>query len=268
MPVSVAPWPPFMLNISVIMPTLNEATNLPARAGELAAQPGPWEWIVADGGSTDGSVAVARALGATVVFGDPGRGPQLNAGAAHAVGDVFMFLHADTALPHDAFLQMRAALRDPAIVGGNFTFAFDDDSFSGRVLSLVYAAKRTLFRVWYGDSALFVRATTFAELGGFAPYPILEDAHFVERLKRIGRTRRLDAVVTSSPRRYRGRVIETIVRWTTIFALYKVGVSPHRLARFYAPHGSRATGSRAAEASRADHVAGEAPREPVSSACE
>ncbi len=215
---------------------MNEATNLPARARELAAQAGPWEWIVADGGSSDESVAVARALGATVVHCERGRGPQLNAGAARAVGSVFVFLHADTALPHDAFTQMRAALHDPKVVGGSFTFAFDDLSFAGRVLELVYAAKRTLFGVWYGDSALFVRAATFAELGGFAPFPILEDAHFVERLQRFGRTRRLTAVVTSSSRRYSGHVIETIVRWTTIFALYKLGVSPDRLARYYAPH--------------------------------
>jgi len=227
------------MKISVITPTLNEASNLALRARELARQEGPWEWIVADGGSTDDSVAVARTAGATLVHCERGRGPQLNAGAERGAGQVLVFLHADTALPRDAFSQIRAALRDPAMVGGNFTFAFDDVSFAGRVLAFVYAAKRTLFGVWYGDSAIFVRTTTFRELGGFAPYPILEDAHFVERLQRKGRTRRLQVVVTSSSRRYRGRVVETLVRWTTIFALYKLGFSPHWLARFYAPHGSR-----------------------------
>lgn len=227
------------MKISVVTPTLNEAPNLALRARELAVQEGPWEWIVADGGSTDASVAAARAAGATVVRCERGRGPQLNAGAARATGSVLVFLHADTTLPRDAFAHVRAALHDPNTVGGNFTFAFDDVSFAGRILAFTYAAKRTLFRVWYGDSAIFVRATTFHELGGFAPFPILEDAHFVERLQRVGRTRRLASVVTSSSRRYRGRVVETLVRWTSIFALYKLGVSPYWLARFYAPHGSR-----------------------------
>jgi len=257
-----------MLNISVIMPTLNEAANLPARARELAAQTGPWEWIVADGGSTDESASIARALGAVVVRCERGRGPQLNAGAARAGGNVFVFLHADTALPQGAFAHVRAALDDPKIVGGNFTFAFDDDSFAGRALGFVYAAKRTLFRVWYGDSALFVRASAFEALGGFAPFPILEDLHFIERLQRFGRTRRLDTVVTSSARRYRGRVVETIVRWTTIFALYKGGVSPHRLARFYAPHQVTAAEPPAAEPFPADRAEDEVRRERVSFARE
>ncbi len=225
--------------ISVLTPVLNEGANLAIRARDIAAQEGPWEWIVADGASTDESVAIAQAAGAAIVNCVRGRGPQLNAGAERAAGEVLLFLHADTALPRDAFAQIRAALRDPAIVGGNFTFGFDDASFAGRMLAFVYAAKRTLFGVFYGDSAIFVRATTFRALGGFAPFAILEDAHFVERLQRIGRTRRLAAVVTSSSRRYRGRVVQTVIRWTTIFALYKLGVSPHRLARLYAPHGLR-----------------------------
>ena len=226
------------MKISVVMPTLDEAANMSARAREIAGQAGPYEWIVADGGSADDTATVARAGGADVVRCERGRGQQQNAGASRASGDAIVFLHADTALPRDAFAQIRAALEDESVVGGNFTFAFDDPSLAGRGLALVYALKRVLFGVWYGDSAIFVRATTFAELGGFAPYPILEDAHFVERLRKRGRTRCLPAVVTSSARRYRGRVFATIVRWTMIFALYKLGVSPHRLARFYAPHPS------------------------------
>ncbi|GAC1310843.1 MAG: TIGR04283 family arsenosugar biosynthesis glycosyltransferase [Vulcanimicrobiaceae bacterium] len=225
--------------VSVVMPTWNEATNLPQRARELAAQTGPWEWIVADGGSSDASMAIARAAGALVVACERGRGAQLNAGAALATGEAIVFLHADTALPSDAFAHLRAALRDPALVGGNFTFAFDDASLAGRALGFVYALKRACFGVWYGDSAIFVRTGVFRELGGYAAYPIFEDAEFVERLRRRGRTRRLAATVTSSSRRYRGRAVATIVRWTTLFALYKCGISPHRLARFYAPHGLR-----------------------------
>ncbi len=230
------------MKISIIMPTLNEASNLGLRAPELAVQAGPWEWIVADGGSSDDTVLVAQTLGATVVQSDRGRGPQLNAGAAIASSKVLLFLHADTALPEDALAAIRSALRDPRIVGGHFTFAFDDETFPGHVLAFVYAAKRSLFGVWYGDSAIFVRRSIFEKLGGFARYPILEDADFVERLQRAGATQRLRAVVRSSSRRYRARVVQTIVRWTAIFTLYKVGISPRHLARFYAPHGLREEG--------------------------
>ncbi len=236
------------MKISIVTPTLNEAKNLIARERELATQEGPWEWIIADGGSVDNSIQTARAAGAKIVRSEMGRGIQLNAGARIATGDVLLFLHADTALPRDALRQIRAALRDP-IVGGNFTLSFDDTSFASRLLAFVYVAKRKLFGVWYGDSAIFVRAITFRTLGGFAEFPILEDAHFVERLQRAGPTRRLDAVVTSSSRRYRGRVVATIVRWTTIFALYKLGIAPRRLARLYAPHSVTAAELQAAQAS-------------------
>lgn len=237
------------MKISIVTPTFNEATNLVARERELATQEAPWEWIVVDGGSADNSIELARAAGAQVVRSKIGRGIQLNAGARLATGDVLLFLHADTALPSDALAQVRAALLDQAIVGGNFTLSFDDTSFTGHLLAFVYMAKRRLFGIWYGDSAIFVRAITFRTLGGFAEFPILEDAHFVERLQRAGPTRRLDAVVTSSSRRYRGRVVATIVRWTTIFALYKLGIAPRRLARLYAPHNATAEELQAAQAS-------------------
>ncbi len=222
--------------ISVITPTLNEGMNLTARARELAAQAMPWEWIVSDGGSTDDTVAVASAAGALVVHATRGRGPQLNAGAARARGDVYVFLHADTRLPQDAFAHLRSALADPEVVGGSFTFAFDDPSFTGRVLESVYALKRIVFGLWYGDSVIFVRAQTFAAMDGFALFPAFEDTDFVERLHRFGRTRRLAPIVTTSARRYQGRVVQTVFRWTTLFALYKCGVSPQLLARFYPPH--------------------------------
>ncbi len=249
-------------------PALNEAKNLIDRARELAAQEGPWEWIVADGGSADGTLDTARAAGATTVRSERGRGLQLNAGARLATGDVLLFLHADTILPRDAFGQIRAALLERAIVGGNFTFSFDDTSFAGQFLTFVYMMKRELFGVWYGDSGIFVRTTVFWALGGFAEFPILEDAQFVERLQRAGRTRRLEGVVRSSSRRYRGRIVATVLRWTTIFALYKLGVPPRRLGRLYAAHSTMGAELQAAEASLVSRGETEVPSEPKRSALE
>lgn len=225
------------MKISVITPTLNEAGNIHHRARELAMESPPWEWIVVDGGSNDETAVVARRMGAKVIVAARGRGTQLNTGAQAASGDILLFLHADTALPHGALDAIRGACRKTRIVGGNFTFSFADPSLAGRFLSAVYAAKQRVFRVWYGDSAIFVRADTFQSLGGFKGYPILEDIDFVERLRARGRTVRLPLVVRSLARRYRGRFVATVARWSGIFALYKLGISPNRLARFYPPHG-------------------------------
>ncbi|MBC5821004.1 MAG: TIGR04283 family arsenosugar biosynthesis glycosyltransferase [Candidatus Eremiobacteraeota bacterium] len=215
---------------------MNEARNVRVRAHEIVRQQGPWEWIVADGGSDDDTISAARDVGAFAMRASRGRGPQMNAGASAARGEILLFLHADSTLPDGAFSAIRAALRDPRAVGGNFALRFDDDGFGGRLLAGVYALKQRLFGIWYGDSATFVRRDAFATLGGFGDVPILEDISFVERLRCHGATVRLPLAMTSSARRYRGRLLRTILRWTAIFALYKLGVAPQRLARFYPPH--------------------------------
>jgi rSAM/selenodomain-associated transferase 2 len=222
--------------VSIVTPALNEARTLPLRARELQAQAAPWEWIVADGGSKDGTGQIAANLGARVVHAPRGRGTQLNAGAAAARGEILLFLHADTSLPQGALDAVRAALADENVAGGNFTFGFDDEGAAARFLAWVYLALQHLLGVWFGDSTIFCRARVFAQLGGFPDFPIMEDLAFVDRLRTAGKTIRLAAAIRTSPRRYRGKVLQTIARWTMMLVLYRCGVSPYLLARWYRPH--------------------------------
>ena len=218
------------------MPVLNEARALPSRQAELQLQTPPWEWIVVDGGSDDGTPDIARTLGARTVLAERGRARQLNAGAALASGDVVLFLHADTALAAGALDEIRRVLRDTAIAGGNFTLRFDDPAHSARILAAFYALQHRVLGIWFGDSAIFCRRSTFERLGGFPQLPIMEDLAFVDRLRTAGRTIKLALPVVTSARRYRGRLLTTIVRWISIFLLYRAGVSPNRLAHLYRPH--------------------------------
>ncbi len=218
------------------MPTLNEARTLPSRRAELHLQTPPWEWIVADGGSDDGTPDLARALGARTLSAARGRGTQLNAGAAVASGEIVLFLHADTALAPGALDAVRRVMAGAAIVGGNFTLRFDDPSFPARLLAFFYAAQQRFLGIWFGDSAIFCRRSTFERLGGFPQWPILEDLAFVDKLREAGKTRKLALPVVTSARRYRGRLFVTILRWLSIFTLYRLGVSPARLAHLYRPH--------------------------------
>ncbi len=90
-----------MSQLSVIIPTLNEAAHLPGLLDALKVQTRqPDEIIVADAGSTDGTADLARARGATVVRGGM-PGPGRNAGARAAKGDVFLFFDADVLPPPD-----------------------------------------------------------------------------------------------------------------------------------------------------------------------
>ncbi len=93
-----------MKRLSVIIPTLNEATYLPQLLCALREQTRqPDEIIVADAGSTDGTIALARARNVTVIPGGrPGAGR--NAGARVATGDILLFLDADVQ-PEPDFIQ-------------------------------------------------------------------------------------------------------------------------------------------------------------------
>ncbi|GAC1396774.1 MAG: TIGR04283 family arsenosugar biosynthesis glycosyltransferase [Vulcanimicrobiaceae bacterium] len=222
--------------VSIIMPTLDEADNVTARHAEIARQRAPWDWIVADGASRDATPTLARALGARVAACEPGRGAQLDCGAEVARGDVLLFLHADTVLPPDALAAIRRALENPAVVGGNFALRFDPPTRTARFFARAYALQQRLFGVYYGDSAVFVRAETYRAIGGFGRMPIMEDYAFVRRLSRAGKTVRLPIAVTTSARRFEGRPLRALVTWLRILVLYHLGVAPSRLARLYRPH--------------------------------
>lgn len=217
--------------VSVIIPTLNEAPVI-ARAVHSARTAGADEVIVADGGSADGTAAAAIDAGARVIAAPRGRGPQLNAGAAASRGDVLIFLHADGRLPRDAVGQVRDALLDPTVVGGNFRIHFGTSAHA-RVLAAFYHVIRQL-TVYYGDSAIWCRRRQFEAVGGFPPYPLMEDLKFVHLLARHGRMAYLDGPVHASPRRWQqGGLLRTWASWVVIQTLYFYNVSPARLARLY-----------------------------------
>jgi rSAM/selenodomain-associated transferase 2 len=222
--------------ISVIIPTQDEATYLGPLLRALRAEDVPAEIVIADGGSRDRTVAVARAEGATVVRSSPGRGQQLRAGAAAARGDVLLFLHTDPVFPAGGLATIERALAAPHVVGGNFRLVFDGTRSFSRRLTRVYNWMRCR-GLYYGDSGIFVRRRVYDAIGGFRPFAVMEDYDFVGRLERCGETCRIDAppLITSS-RKFAGRRGWRIVcGWLVIHALFHLGVAPDRLARLYYP---------------------------------
>jgi rSAM/selenodomain-associated transferase 2 len=192
------------------------------------------EVIVVDAGSADGTAVEAKRAGARVVQAPKGRGPQLRAGAAAAGGDVLLFLHADARLGHGARAAMDRALADPRVVGGNFRLRFVPETGWAPLFSWANDRRRTWLRIYYGDSALFVRRQAYDELGGFRPWPIMEDFDLVKRLERHGRTAYIrDVEVEASARRFQGRALRTLAVWTAVQGLYSLGVSADRLAPLY-----------------------------------
>jgi rSAM/selenodomain-associated transferase 2 len=220
------------LRISVVIPTANEAARLPDTVAAIRRLPGEFEIIVADGGSTDATVDLAERLGVRVVRCPRGRGRQMNMGAAAATGDVLLFLHADTRLPQSAHHLVTAALDDRGVAGGCFQLSFDRDSPGLRFSAFVTRFSFSLFH--YGDSAYFVRTTAFRALGGYRPYPIMEDIDLWRRLRKRARLVVLDAPVVTSSRRFdRHGVFKQQCLGCALLLLFLAGVPPARLERFY-----------------------------------
>ena len=222
------------MTVSVIIPTLNEEAVLSATLRRVR-QPGVREIIVADGGSTDTTRAIAAELADRVLSAPRGRAVQMNAGAAHASGDVLLFLHADTLVPDGFANSILGACREPAVVAGRFDVRLESSSRLVWLTGELINRRSRLTRVATGDQAIFVRREVFERLGGYAPLPLMEDIELSRRLKRVGRIACLrERVITSARRWQQNGVVRTILLMWTLRVLYYIGVSPQRLQRMYA----------------------------------
>lgn len=218
--------------ISAIVPTWREAASIRDTVTACAAIAD--ETIVADADSPDATASLAAAAGARVVQAPRGRGPQQNAGARVATGEVLLFVHADTLLPPAARPAICAAMADPTVLGGNFKLRFAPATRAARVYSLANHLRRRALGIYYGDSCIFVRRAVFDRLGGFADLPIFEDHEFVRRLESSGRTHYETAVLaTTSSRRFATRPLRTLGIWAALQTLYTLGVPAARLSRMY-----------------------------------
>lgn len=220
--------------IAVVIPALNEEENIAATVRSAIA-PAVVEIVVVDGGSEDGTVAIAEQVGARVVSSARGRARQLNAGAAASRGDVLLFLHADTLLPRGFDRAVASALSDPDVAGGRFDIDLQPSSPLIWLTARLISARSRLSRIATGDQALFVRRAVFEAMGGFPDQPIMEDLAFSIDLKRRGRIACLRERVVSSSRRWRkDGVVRTILLMWSMRFLYFCGASPAWLREFYA----------------------------------
>lgn len=221
--------------LSIVMPVLNEAAQLPTRLARLASlREREVEVIVADGGSDDDSVRIAHEAGAQVVLSKRGRARQMNAGARAACGNVLLFLHADTDLPPDADRLILDGLASRDRAWGRFDVEIVDGPGMLVVVAYMMNLRSRLSGIATGDQAIFVRREAFERLGGFPDQPLMEDIELSRRLKRISRPLCLRERVTTSGRRWvaRGTLATIVLMWRLRFAYWR-GASPERLAERY-----------------------------------
>lgn len=212
-----------MTRVSVIIPTLNEEARIAATIAAARAA-GVDEVIVADGGSSDATIAIAESYGARVVTGERVRAKQLNRGAAIATGELLIFLHADTLLPLGTADAIANANRDC----GGFLVEFIEPGWRLRYVAFMINARTRLARAPWGDQAQFFRRSAFP---GYPELPIMEDYVAARAMKNAAI---LPLKVRTSGRRFlsKGVIRASAINWT-IIAAYHLGVSPDRLARWY-----------------------------------
>ena len=201
--------------VSVVIPTYNEERALPHTLRELLCQPGDYEVIVVDGGSTDRTREVLHAYGfvsdsssqrppaSRLTFQAlKGRALQMNAGAKQAMGEWLLFLHADTVLPSGAIPRLNEMEANRTVQAGGFMHQFSGDDWRLNLISFLDNFRCIRSRIIYGDQALFVRRALFEQLGGFPNQPILEDVAFCERLIAITSPLLLSPPVVTDARKF------------------------------------------------------------------
>jgi rSAM/selenodomain-associated transferase 2 len=220
--------------ISVVIPTLNEAANVPEMIRRVRESPEIVEIIVVDGGSSDNTPRIAEQLGCRVLTTTPGRGGQLRAGANEAKGDVVLLLHADTFLPAHAGHALLNCLRDTAVVAGGFWKVFHEPAPLLLGSKLKCGIRLLLGRRIAGDQGLFVRREVLEAIGGVPDQPLMEEFELCRRLRRVGRLALADATVVTSARRFaRLGVLRTYFRMWWVTTLYRFGVPPQQLQQIY-----------------------------------
>lgn len=225
--------------ITIIIPTYNDEDTIKRLLDSLydpavnLADNNRYEVIIADGGSDDRTVEIAKRYPVRVIKSIRKRALQMNAGAKIAESDALLFLHADCLLGKRSLTAIENCL-SKGYVGGCLSQRIISDKFISRFIEASGNIRAKFFKIFYGDQAIFVRRAVFFELGGFDNIELLDDVIFSRRLKKMGKVCVLPQKVYVSARRWQkqGFIRTTLANWVITLG-FLFGISPNRLKRIY-----------------------------------
>jgi len=222
--------------ISVIIPTLNEAGCIHSTLTPLQPlRTRGHEIILVDGGSSDATCTLGQTLVDQVLQSPPGRATQMRAGATAARGQILWFLHADSQIPPHADSLILEALDRADADWGRFDIALADNHLLLRCVAWSMNQRSRLTGIATGDQGIFVRRPLYDRVGGLPLIPLMEDISFSRSLKLHSRPCRVTQTLGTSPRRWHAHgILRTIVTMWGLRLGYFAGISPERLAKYYA----------------------------------
>jgi len=225
-----------MSNISIcaVIPTLNEEKHVAQCVAELKNQRIS-QIIIADGGSDDRTIEMARELDVEVVSSQRGRGHQLQTAISHTNCDLIWMIHADC-IPPTMAVQAIGQSVAAGTRWGAFTIEHAAPAAASKLTTwcLRMANKRSRTTKFpYGDQAIFVQCELLMEIGGVPEQELMEDLELSIRLNKIVPPLIIENIISVNPRRFIRRPIKTFIAWMLFPSFYRLGVSPQRLMRWY-----------------------------------
>lgn len=225
------------ISISIVMPTFNEATHLHDTLTTLFASIDQTavEVIIADGGSADQTLDIARQFPCQIVNCKTGRARQMNQGSQQASGDWLVFLHADSRLPDDWRADVLKTQQ-----WGFFPVRLSGQRWPLRIIEKAMNLRSSITSIGTGDQSLFFHQSFFRQVGGFAEIPIMEDVAICKQARQLAKPTVAKSTIITSSRRWeeKGIIKTVLLMWWLRFA-YWFGTSPERLHRIYYPQHCR-----------------------------
>jgi len=189
--------------ISIIIPTINEANNLPLLLSDLSSIQKDDEIIIVDCGSEDKTIDIANIYGAKVCISkERNRGFQLDIGAKNSKGEWLIFLHADTRLTHDWFKEINSVLKGDKNYIYYFKFKINNKKIIYRILEILVNLRSRYFKQPYGDQGLIIHRTIYFKNNGFRNIPLMEDVDFLMRLNKKKDLKQLNFPIFISSRKW------------------------------------------------------------------
>jgi rSAM/selenodomain-associated transferase 1/rSAM/selenodomain-associated transferase 2 len=221
--------------VSLLIPSRGDARLLAQTLAAVRdAATGPVELIVHATADELGLHETATEFNAAIYIDDRPRAVRLNAGAALAQGAALLCLHADARVPPGFDAAIRETLTDRSISLGAFSLAIDGTQPALATIARGANWRSSVCKLPYGDQGLFCRASDFWRVGGFPPWPLLDDVALVRKLTRRGRLALLpDPIIVSARRWQRLGPVRTTLLNQAILAAWFLGVPPETLARWY-----------------------------------